>query len=155
MEVICKLLTNLWPGIENTLTKQYPMYLLILSGEIKRIKMEVEELVFDFTEDLESVGIYLLKLNNRNTITRCEICSKLTIKTSGERFDDGIRRKFPSNLFFINYQKTFYLKWSFFNCYNTPTYFSKSLNWSYQLQLSKKCNEKYKNLLQIWSKIAV
>ena len=26
-------------------------------------------------------GIYLLKFNNRNTRTRCEICSKLTIKT--------------------------------------------------------------------------
>ena len=26
-------------------------------------------------------GIYLLKVNNRNTKTRCEICSKLTIKT--------------------------------------------------------------------------
>ena len=30
-----------------------------------------------------SVGIYLLKVNNRNTRTRCEICSKLTIKTPG------------------------------------------------------------------------
>ena len=27
------------------------------------------------------VNIYLLKVNNRNTRTRCEICSKLTIKT--------------------------------------------------------------------------
>ena len=27
-------------------------------------------------------GIYLLKVNNRNTRTRCEICSKLTINTS-------------------------------------------------------------------------
>ena len=26
-------------------------------------------------------GIYLLKINNRNTKTRCEICPKLTIKT--------------------------------------------------------------------------
>ena len=28
-----------------------------------------------------SAGIYLFKYNNRNTRTRCEICSKLTIKT--------------------------------------------------------------------------
>ena len=28
-----------------------------------------------------SAGIYLLKVNNRNIKTRCEICSKLTIKT--------------------------------------------------------------------------
>ena len=26
-------------------------------------------------------GIYLLKVNNRNSRKRCEICSKLTIKT--------------------------------------------------------------------------
>ena len=26
-------------------------------------------------------GIYLLKVNNRNTRIRCEICSKLAIKT--------------------------------------------------------------------------
>ena len=26
-------------------------------------------------------GIYLVKVNNRNTRARCEICSKLTIKT--------------------------------------------------------------------------
>ena len=35
------------------------------------------------TKDLyiNPVGIYLLKVNNRNTRTRCEICSKLTIET--------------------------------------------------------------------------
>ena len=27
-------------------------------------------------------GNYIFKVNNRNTRTRCEICSKLTIKTS-------------------------------------------------------------------------
>ena len=31
------------------------------------------------------VGIYLLKVNNRNTRTRCEICSKLTINTTERR----------------------------------------------------------------------
>ena len=30
-------------------------------------------------------GIYLFKVNNRNTRTRCEICSKLTIKTPERR----------------------------------------------------------------------
>ena len=34
-------------------------------------------------------GIYLLKVYNRNTRTRCEICSKLPIKTS-ERRSAGI-----------------------------------------------------------------
>ena len=32
-------------------------------------------------------GIYLLKVNNRNTATRCEICSKLTIKINWPRSD--------------------------------------------------------------------
>ena len=32
-----------------------------------------------------SAGIYLLKVNNRNTRTRCVICSKLTIKTPERR----------------------------------------------------------------------
>ena len=32
------------------------------------------------------VGIYLFKVNNRNTRTRCEICSKLTIKTTERRY---------------------------------------------------------------------
>ena len=35
--------------------------------------------------DAYPVGIYLLKVNNRNTRTRCEICSKLTIKTPERR----------------------------------------------------------------------
>ena len=38
----------------------------------------------DFSGSL-SAGIYLLKVNNRNTRTRCEICSKLTIKTPERR----------------------------------------------------------------------
>ena len=31
------------------------------------------------------VGIYLFKVNNRNTRTRCEICSELTTKTPEQR----------------------------------------------------------------------
>ena len=33
----------------------------------------------------DPVGIYLFKAKNRNTRTRCEICSKLTIKTLERR----------------------------------------------------------------------
>ena len=36
--------------------------------------------------DLYPVGIYLLKVNTRNTRIRCEICSKLTIKTLERRY---------------------------------------------------------------------
>ena len=31
------------------------------------------------------LSIYMLKVNNRNTRTRCEICSELTIKTPEQR----------------------------------------------------------------------
>ena len=33
-----------------------------------------------YVEDDIPSGNYMLKINNRNTRTRCEICSKLTIK---------------------------------------------------------------------------
>ena len=35
----------------------------------------------EFSKILFPARIYLLKFNNRNTRTCCEICSKLTIKT--------------------------------------------------------------------------
>ena len=38
--------------------------------------------------------IYLFKVNNRNTRTRCEICSKLTIKTPERR----------SGVFIVNFE---------------------------------------------------
>ena len=41
-------------------------------------------------------GIYLLKVNNRNTRTRFEICSKLTIKTPE-------RRHWVGNPFLVNF----------------------------------------------------
>ena len=43
-------------------------------------------------------GIYLLKVNNRNTRTRCEICSKLTINTPERRH---WRR---SGVFLVNFE---------------------------------------------------
>ena len=33
----------------------------------------------------DQTGIYQLKVNNRNIRARCEICSKLTIKTPEQR----------------------------------------------------------------------
>ena len=44
-------------------------------------------------------GIYLLKVNNRNTRTRCEICSKLTIETPERR--QGRR----SGVFIVNFEQ--------------------------------------------------
>ena len=48
-----------------------------LQGDIKTFSYFA--LGWPFRE--QSVGIYLFKVNNKNTRTRCEICSKLTIKT--------------------------------------------------------------------------
>ena len=45
------------------------------------------------------MGIYLLKFNNRNTRTRCEICSKLTIKTPERR----------SGVFIVNFEHVSHL----------------------------------------------
>ena len=42
-------------------------------------------------------GFYLFKVNNRNTRTRCEICSKLTIKIPE-------RRRRCSGIFIINFE---------------------------------------------------
>ena len=44
------------------------------------------------------VGIYFLKVNNRNTKTKCEICSKLTIKTPEQR------QWRPSGVFVVNFE---------------------------------------------------
>ena len=55
------------------------------------------------------VGIYLFKVNKRNTITRCEICSKLTIKTPERRqsrrsgvFSVNFGRR--SGVFIVNFE---------------------------------------------------
>ena len=52
---------------------------------------------FNFDHFLSSfpVGIYLLKVNNKNTRTRCEICSKLTIKTPERRSSHWVHSSVP------------------------------------------------------------
>ena len=63
-----------------------------MSKEIRKMVQEKKNLfncyrqsnngkqLLDRLKDLHPVGIYLFKDNNRNTRTRCEICSKLTIR---------------------------------------------------------------------------
>ena len=51
-----------------------------------------------YSNHADLTGIYLLKVNNRNTGTRCEICSKLIIKTSERR----LKRR--SGVFIINFE---------------------------------------------------
>ena len=54
--------------------------------------------VNSYSQNSTPVGIYLLKVNKRNIRTRCEICSKLTIKTLGR----GQWRR--SGVFIVNFE---------------------------------------------------
>ena len=48
---------------------------------VKNLKGNHVFFLMDSKDSYASAGIYLLKVNNRSTRTRCEICSKLPIKT--------------------------------------------------------------------------
>ena len=56
-----------------------------MSLKSARDRHQILPLILNEFERVHRVGIYLLKVNNRNTSTRCEICSKLTIKTTERR----------------------------------------------------------------------
>ena len=47
----------------------------------RRINTSYKDLALCNIEPRYPAGNYMFKVNNRNTRTRCEICSKLTIKT--------------------------------------------------------------------------
>ena len=54
-------------------------------GTIETILNEVQNWVRSKPDNLIPAGICLVKVNNRNNRTRCEICSKLTIKIPERR----------------------------------------------------------------------
>ena len=52
-------------------------------------------------EKISPVGNYMFKVNNRNTRTRCEICSKLTIKTPEDMYYyTAIDKELSKKIFF-------------------------------------------------------
>ena len=53
-----------------------------MSKSLRVIKLNPD---LNFYIGYNITGNYLLKVNNRNNRTSCEICSKLTIKTSERR----------------------------------------------------------------------
>ena len=59
------------------------MFYCLENGEIRTIKNHVFGHFSRSENELSKTPSrhYLLKVNNRNTRTRCEICPKLTIKT--------------------------------------------------------------------------
>ena len=103
----------LWPsGLGNYFVcKRFAVQTLVFSLEfVIQIKLE-HDIIAITQRTLHNhspirhfpVGIYLLKVNNRNTGTRCEICSKLTIKTP-ER-----RQWHRSGVFTVNFKHILHL----------------------------------------------
>ena len=80
-------------GIHSHILSVFPYIFSLRPIQSSKIRLNIYEIIrkltilqidqhwFNFLESFP-VGIYLLKVNNRNTWTRCEICSKLTIKTA-------------------------------------------------------------------------
>ena len=62
---------------------------IAMKKEISTMKKKVQKRdIRKISSQLKQIlptGIYLFKVNNKNTRTRCEICSKLTIKTPERR----------------------------------------------------------------------
>ena len=54
-------------------------------------------------------NIYLFKVNNGNTRTKCEICSKLTIKTLGQR------KRHRCGVFIIDFEQISHIVWLMFS----------------------------------------
>ena len=72
-------------AIMDKLFNNFVSKVLILEFSLKFMKI-----IYEVCRDAEKSSylpsrIYLLKVNNKNTRTRCEICSKLTIKTPERR----------------------------------------------------------------------
>ena len=64
----------------------YFIFFILLLSWTERVPTRVRKSKTNtFDESINPAGIYLLKVNNRNTRTRCKICSKLTIKTPKRR----------------------------------------------------------------------
>ena len=88
-----RIMLTMDPEISKSFTEFIPKKVKDLHGVTKKhLKAKV---VLNKTYP---AGIYLLKANNRNTRTRCEICSKLTINTPERRH---WRR---SGVFIVNFE---------------------------------------------------
>ena len=74
-----------WPGV-NCLGGNFPLDLMItllpLKEKYKKTTQEYTNIQIHIQNCKQNLaGIYLFKVNNENTKTMYEICSKLTIKT--------------------------------------------------------------------------
>ena len=88
--VKCALQTN-W--LVSQLTGFYTTRTLVLETKVKRTNKHFSQIILEYP-----AGIYNRNVNNRNTKTGCEICSKLITKTP-ER-----RQWLRSDVFIINFE---------------------------------------------------
>ena len=62
-----------------------PRHVAINYLKLKSYTSKIQRIVSSIGFIRSPAGNYMFKVNNRNTRTRCEICSKLTIKTPERR----------------------------------------------------------------------
>ena len=75
------LFTNI--PLQETIDLCLEIYLIIKNIFTIFVKINVNHILFD--NNYYPAGNYVFKVNNRNTGTRCEICSKLKTKTPERR----------------------------------------------------------------------
>ena len=61
------------------------LLLMMFDMQKKKFLITQEYRCADVHDAWNPAGIYMFKVDNRNSRTRCEICSKLTIKTPERR----------------------------------------------------------------------
>ena len=83
-----------YTSFSSTLNKESTLHFTL---SLDRSYEHSYEITF-FIKSSNPAGIYLFKVNNRNTRTRCKICSKLTIKIPEQRH---WRR---SGIFIVNFE---------------------------------------------------
>ena len=73
-------------------------YKVVITRKVSKRKRGKSTVLHIDLKCIVPAGIYMFKVNNRNTRTRCEICSKLTIKTP----EPGHWRR--SGVFIVNFK---------------------------------------------------
>ena len=82
-----RLFDNLWQksvALENVSSNRVTLSLLIINCQSLKVTLEwwnIDDISKFFCINCYPAGNCMFKVNDRNTRTRCDICSKLTIKT--------------------------------------------------------------------------
>ena len=86
-----RLFDNLWQksvALENVSSNRVTLSLLIINCQSLKVTLEwwnIDDISKFFCINCYPAGNCMFKVNDRNTRTRCDICSKLTIKTPERR----------------------------------------------------------------------